>query len=102
MRDYPSQQTVMPAEVGATGKIRWQVTSEGYVSSSYYSNPVLAKNAFGVVDIEGGNAKNIVKSFGSGGTSDPLNQRATSGWKCWDVTRILNDNFMHIARCTNG
>lgn len=102
VKDYPSQQSVMDAEVGSTGKIRWQLTSEGYVSSSYYSCPILGKNAFGVVDIEGGNAKNIVKAFGSGGTGDPLNQRATSGWKLWDVTRILNDNFMHIARCTDG
>jgi len=36
------------------------------------------------------------------GTSDPLNQRATSGWKSMFVSRILNDNFMHILVVTRS
>jgi len=45
--------------------------------------------------------KNIVKAFGSGGTSDPLDQRATSGWKASFVGRILNDAFMHLLNSSN-
>lgn len=45
------------------------------------------KDAFGVVQVQGGGGGNlanpqvIVKPLGSGGTEDPLNQRATIGWK---------------------
>jgi hypothetical protein len=44
----------------------------------------------------------IVKAFGSGGTSDPLNRKATAGWKAVWAARILNDNFMHILETTAG
>jgi len=43
---------------------------------------VFGKDAYGVVDIEGeGTVKNIIKPKGSAGTTDPLDQRWTSGWK---------------------
>jgi N4-gp56 family major capsid protein len=35
----------------------------------------------------------VVKPVGSGGTSDPLNQFGTIGWKAAYVARILNQNF---------
>jgi len=39
--------------------------------------------------------KNIVKKMGSAGTEDPLDQRATSGWKVATTCKILNDDFLH-------
>jgi N4-gp56 family major capsid protein len=36
----------------------------------------------------------IVKQLGSAGTADPLNQRATQGWKATHVAEILSDLFM--------
>jgi N4-gp56 family major capsid protein len=99
---YPAQSHIDAAEWGSTGNVRWLWTTEGYVSGSNYSCPIIAQNAYGMVDIEGGNAKSIIKAFGSGGTSDPLNQRATAGWKEWEVFRILNDAFLIILICTNG
>ena len=42
----------------------------------------IGRNAFGVTKINGqGNVKTIVKSLGSAGTADPLDQRQTQGWK---------------------
>lgn len=35
----------------------------------------------------------IFKELGSGGSLDPLNQRATSGWKASHVSKVLNVNF---------
>ena len=102
VKNYGSQQTVDPDEYGSTGKVRWLTTTQGYVSSSTYSCPIIAKNAYGTVDINGGNAKSIIKGFGTGGTGDALNQRATVGWKMWQVARILNDAFIHVLKCTNG
>ena len=102
VKNYASQGTVDPDEYGSTDKVRWLTTTQGYVSSGTYFCPIIAKDAYGIVDINGGNAKSIVKGFGSGGTADPLDQRATVGWKMWQVSRILNDSFVHVLRCTNG
>ena len=38
------------------------------------------------------NIENIRKPFGAG--DDPLNQRATTGWKAWFTAKILNDAFL--------
>ena len=54
-----------------------------------------------VTDLESG-SESIVKAFGSGGTSDPLNQRATAGWKMAFVARILNDNFIQLLQVTHS
>ena len=100
--NYPNQGPIHLAEIGQTGNVRWMVTTQGYVSSGTYSLPIIAQKAYGMIKISGGNAQAIVKALGSGGTSDPLNQRATVGWKMWQVARILNDAFIHVLKCTNG
>jgi len=84
----------------ATGNVRWLVTTEGYYSGSNYYCPIIGKEAYGTVKIDGGNMESIIKPWGSG--DDPLNQRMTMGWKLWDVTRIINDNYLHNLICTNG
>ncbi len=80
--------------------MRWLTSSQGFVSSGTYSNPIIGKRAFGVIDINGGNAKAIIKGFGHG--DDPLNQRATVAWKMWQVARILNDAFILVLTCTQA
>ena len=106
---YPSQGDIQDDEWGATGNVRWLMSTNAYktsldstLSANRYFLPIIAKDAYGTVDITGGNLRNIVKEFGSGGTTDPLNQRATSGWKLWWVARILNDAFIHILKVTAG
>jgi len=58
--------------------------------------------AYGLIDIEGSGAiKTIQKGFESGGTEDPLEQRATVGAKIPAFTaKILNDNW--IIRIEHG
>ena len=47
-----------------------------------HSTIMLGKEAYGITEIKGqGNVKSIIKPLGSGGTTDPLNQRQTAGWK---------------------
>ena len=103
---YPSQSSILEAEWGATGNVRWLVTTNASKTASAspdtYLLQIIGQNAYATTSIDGGVAKNIVKAFGSGGTSDPLNQRATSGWKMPWVGRILNDNFMHALNVTNA
>jgi N4-gp56 family major capsid protein len=100
--NYAAQRGVDVSEYGSTGNIRWLTTTQGATSGSNYLNPIIAKNAYGVVDISGGNMKSIVKGMGSAGTGDPLDQRATVGWKMWQIARILNDANILVLICTNG
>ena len=45
-------------------------------------------------DIAGGGLQTIIKQKGSGGTADPLDQRATIGWKAAKTAEILVDEYM--------
>ena len=69
------------------------VISEG-VYRPVYGTLVFAANAFGVTSINGGGIETIVKQLGSGGTADPLNQRATAGWKLNKTAKILTQEYM--------
>ena len=59
-----------------------------------YATIVLGENAYGTTEIDGGGLEYIVKQLGSGGTADPLNQRATVGWKATKAAVRLMEPFM--------
>lgn len=82
--------TVFPDAGGAAGTM---ISTTG-TSADVYATLIIAANAYGVVPLSGQAMQNIIKALGSAGTADPLNQRATSGWKAITTTRILNDSFM--------
>ena len=75
----------------------------GASSAAVYSTLVYGQDAFGTVEL-GGSGKNvsvILKEPGSSGALDPLNQRATVGWKVKGFcTVILQDDF--IVRIEHG
>ena len=54
----------------------------------------MGANAYGTTNVEGGGLESIVKQLGSGGTADPLNQRATAGWKAVKTAEILYDDYI--------
>ena len=54
----------------------------------------MGANAYGTTNVEGGGLQSIVKQLGSGGTADPLNQRATAGWKAIKTAEILYDDYL--------
>lgn len=57
-------------------------TGAGTSSADVACTLVFGADAYGLVDIMGsGAAKTIVKTFQSGGTEDPLEQRSTIAWK---------------------
>jgi N4-gp56 family major capsid protein len=72
---------IYPGEAGAQGR-------------DVYATLVFGENAYGTTEITGGGLELIVKQLGSAGTSDPLNQRATVGWKATKVTVRLVEAFM--------
>lgn len=101
VEQYGSKTTLLPGEVGKIEEVRFVETTnskvftgEGTGSIDVYGTIILGMNAYGISRISGEAMKNIVKPLGSAGTADPLDQRATSGWKATFVAKILNDNFM--------
>jgi N4-gp56 family major capsid protein len=87
--------TAAGAAVGTDGMI-----SAGAVNNDVYATLIIAANAYGVCPLSGNALQNIIKPIGSAGAADPLNQRATSGWKAITTTQILNQNWItRIEHC---
>lgn len=64
----------------------------GVDGAPVYSTVIVGKNAFGT---SGDKTVEIInKSLGSAGTSDPLNQRGTVGWKAYRFFKILEQTKM--------
>jgi N4-gp56 family major capsid protein len=62
---------------------------------------VFGKDAYGVVNLEGGNLRTIIKNPGQSGTNDPLEQISTVGWKVSGfVAKLLQ--AAHIVRIETG
>jgi hypothetical protein len=81
-------EVIYPGEAGKNGR-------------DVYATIVLGENAYGATEIEGGGLMHIVKQLGSAGTADPLNQRATAGWKATKVAKRLVEEYMvRIETCS--
>lgn len=99
---YSHAEKIFEGEIGKLAGIRFVETSNAKITAnagsggiSVYGTLFLGANAFGVTSIEGGGLEFIVKQLGSG--NDPLNQRATVGWKCLHVSEILTgENLLRV------
>lgn len=88
-------------EIGMIHGVRFVETSEakifegaGASGADVYSTLVIGSDAYGVTEVEGGGLETILHQKGSGGTSDPLDQRSTIGWKATRTAEILTQAFM--------
>lgn len=105
---YTTPEEKFEGEIGKIDKVRFVETTEAkifagagaYISGSsgpkvdVYSTLVLGANAYGVTEVTGGGLEHIVKQLGSAGTADPLNQRASVGWKSTKTAERLVENYM--------
>lgn len=66
----------------------------GKGGADVYSTLILGDDAYGVTEITGGGLQHIVKQLGSSGSADPLDQRATCGWKATKTAEILVPQYM--------
>ena len=66
----------------------------GVDGADVYSTLFLGDDAYGTTKVTGGGLQHIVKPLGSGGSSDPLDQRATVGWKAFKTAKILVQQYM--------
>lgn len=64
-------------------------------STHVYQNCFFGKNAYGMVDFEGAGMELIVKQKGAG--EDPLNQRATVGYKFYFAVKTLDANRIVVV-----
>ena len=86
---YSAAEQIFQGEIGKLFGVVFVETSEAKVftgeqgagGKSVASTLVFGKNAYGVVDLEAENLRSIIKPKGSAGTSDPLDQISTIGWK---------------------
>jgi N4-gp56 family major capsid protein len=94
--------TLLPGEVGKLDEVRFiestnakVFTGAGAAGIDVYGTIILGADAYGVIDLGNSQASGVIyQGFGSAGSADPLNQRATLGWKEYFVAKILNDAFM--------
>lgn len=100
VKDYDPEQWYA-GEIGRIGGVRFVETTEaktfpkaGKDGKTVYCTLVLADNAYGITEIQGGGLQHIVKQLGSAGTSDPLDQRGTCGWKATRAVERLVEQFM--------
>ncbi len=99
---YSDPEKLFTLNVPELGQVAWIKTTKapvftgaGAAGADVYGAIIVGQNAFGVVNVGGtGRFNTIAKPLGSAGSSDPLDQRATIGWKSFQLPKILNNNFM--------
>lgn len=98
---------VYDGEIGKIAGVRFVETTEAKIfpgagtksgsettAPDVYSTLILGANAYGVTEVTGGGLSHIVKQLGSSGTADPLNQRASVGWKAIKTAERLVEQYM--------
>ncbi|GHV05553.1 hypothetical protein FACS1894217_02640 [Clostridia bacterium] len=98
---YADTENLYSGEIGRIAGVRFVETTEakkfvgaGAGDRDVYSTLILADNAYGVTGTDGGGLQIIIKQLGSGGTGDPLNQRASCGWKAYKAAERLVEQYM--------
>ena len=101
VKTYSDPEGIYEGEIGRIEGVRFVETSEAKVfkgegasGRDVYATLILGADAYGVTEITGGGLQHIVKQLGSAGTADPLNQRATVGWKATKVAERLVEAYM--------
>ena len=106
---YAGSTQLFEGEIGKIAGVRFVETTEAKIwekaaassSKDVYSTIILGANAYGTTDVEGGGLQHIVKQLGSSGTADPLNQRATAGWKAIKTAeRLVEEYMVRIESCS--
>ena len=101
VKTYADPEGIYEGEIGRIEGVRFVETSEAKVFSGagaggrdVYSTLILGADAYGVTEITGGGLQHIIKQLGSAGTADPLDQRATAGWKATKAAERLVEAYM--------
>ena len=106
---YCKPEEIFEGEIGRIHGVRFVETSEAAIYTgaendcpeglAVFGCLFLADGAYGITEITGGGLQTIIKQLGSAGTSDPLNQRSTVGWKAMKTAEILLEPYMYRVEC---
>lgn len=98
---YAGAENIFAGELGklygirfieTTNAPKWTGAGGGSPAADVYGTIILGQGAYAVPDIAGSSKPEVIyHPFGSGGTSDPLNQQATVGWKAYLAAARLNE-----------
>ena len=110
MHKYCKPEEQYEGEIGRIAGVRFVETSEAAVYSgdgcpaglAVFGCLFIAEGAYGVTEVTGGGLQTIIKQLGSGGTSDPLDQRSTVGWKAMQTAEILQQAYMYRVECCSA
>lgn len=98
---YNGAENIMKGEIGRIHGVRFILTTmcptdaTTATAGTLHKTLIVGKDAYGVVDVDGSSKPEIIiKPTGSAGTEDPLNQRASVGWKAMAVTVRLQELAM--------
>ncbi len=93
---YGSIKKLLKGELGELHGVRFMESTN--TDTAY----IYGADSYGVVDMEGGAGKPsiITKDFGSSGVEDPLNQRASVGWKNLFVAKVLDEKAIYKVATT--
>ena len=104
IQKYQHPENIYNGEIGKIGGVRFVQTTEAKIwkgtadncadGVAVFGTRFIAANAYGKTSVNGGGLETIVKQKGSGGTSDPLDQRSTIGWKAVKTAEILTEEYM--------
>ena len=106
---YAAPENLFEGEIGEIAGVRFVQTTEAKVYKgtgcpsglAVFSSLFLGDGAYGVTEVTGGGLETIVKQKGSGGTSDPLDQRSSVGWKAIKTAEILVPNYLvRVESCS--
>lgn len=97
---YAAPENIYNGEIGKLAGVRFIETSEAKIWTgsgcpsglAVFGTLVLAAHAYAVTEVEGGGLQHIVKQLGAG--EDPLNQRASVGWKAIKTAERLCEQYM--------
>jgi len=100
--EYQASENIYKGEIGKLYGVKFVRTSNakkfaelGAAGIDIFGTMIIGKNAYGVVDIDGSaKPQSIVKAAGSAGTSDPLDQISSVGWKVLLTAVRLNELAM--------
>ena len=98
---YDASVNLFTGEIGKIAGVRFIENTEakifagaGSSSANVYATLFMGAGAYAVTDVQGGGLRHIVKQLGSAGTADPLDQRATVGWKAIKVAERLIEQYL--------
>ena len=92
---YAKPDNLYEGEIGEIAGVRFVQTTEAKIyEGGVFGSLFLGEGAYGVTEITGGGLQTIVKQKGSAGTSDPLDQRSSVGWKAIKTAELLIPNYI--------